>query len=168
MRIVSSPCFSLPPGLPFIYKNKGMGKIAILKAEAHHAAQIARLLGQLGYPNRPGEVRKKISALSASEADCIWMAQFEGKPVGLLAFHLTPLLHAPGNLGRITALVVDKQFRGKGVGRRLVETAERWAWKRDCTRIELTSGEQRTQAHQFYQDLGYAVESKRFIKRKAK
>jgi GNAT superfamily N-acetyltransferase len=168
MRRVSAPCFSLPSGVAFIYINKGMGKIAIQKAEAHHAPQIARLLGQLGYPNRPGEVREKISALSASEADRIWIAQFGGKPVGLLAFHLTPLLHAPGNLGRITALVVDGQFRGKGVGRRLVETAERWGWKRNCTRIELTSGVERTQAHQFYQDLGYAVESKRFIKRKAK
>jgi GNAT superfamily N-acetyltransferase len=168
MRRVSAPCFSLPSGVAFIYINKGMGKIAIQKAEAHHAPQIARLLGQLGYPNRPGEVREKISALSASEADRIWIAQFGGKPVGLLAFHLTPLLHAPGNLGRITALVVDEQFRGKGVGRRLVETAERWGWKRNCTRIELTSGVERTQAHQFYQDLGYAVESKRFIKRKAK
>jgi GNAT superfamily N-acetyltransferase len=143
-----------------------MEEISIKKAEVHHAPQIAELLGQLGYPAEPGEVRKKISALSNSRSDYIWLAQSQEKMVGLLAFHLTPLLHAPGNLGRITALVVDEEFRGKGIGRRLVETAEKWAWDRECTRIELTSGDQRSRAHHFYLDLGYAVESKRFIKRK--
>jgi GNAT superfamily N-acetyltransferase len=145
-----------------------MQEISIKKAEVHHAPQMAELLGQLGYPTEPGEVRKKISALSPSKADFIWIAQTQGKVVGLLAFHLTPLLHAPGSLGRITALVVDENFRGKGIGRLLVETAEKWARDRECTRIELTSGEQRSRAHRFYQDLGYALESKRFIKRKTK
>jgi GNAT superfamily N-acetyltransferase len=143
-----------------------MQKISIERAGAHHAPEIAELLGQLGHPSEPEAVREKISILSASKADYLWIAQSRGKAVGLLAFHLTPLLHAPGNLGRIAALVVDEEFRGKGIGRLLVETAEKWGWDRDCTRIELTSGEQRSRAHQFYQDLGYAIESKRFIKRK--
>ena len=145
-----------------------MQKISIGKAEVHQAPQVAELLGQLGYPSEPEAIRQKISALSTSKADYIWIAQSRGKVVGLLAFHVTPLLHAPGNLGRITALVVDENFRGKGIGKLLVETAEKWAWDRDCTRIELTSGDQRSRAHQFYQDLGYAMESKRFIKRKTR
>ncbi len=143
-----------------------MEEISIAKAEAHHAPRMADLLGQLGYPAELGEVRKKISALSASRSDCIWVAQSGEKVVGLLAFHLTPLFHAPGNLGRITTLVVDENFRGKGIGRLLVETAENWGWDRDCTRIEVTSGDWRSQAHHFYLDRGYAMESKRFIKRK--
>ena len=145
-----------------------MQEISIEKAGACHAPEIAGLLGQLGYPSEPGLISEKISALSTSKADYVWIARSGGKVVGLLAFHLTPLLHAPGYLGRITTLVVDENFRGNGVGRRLVETAEEWAWGRDCTRIELTSGDQRSRAHQFYQALGYGVESKRFIKRKAR
>jgi GNAT superfamily N-acetyltransferase len=143
-----------------------MEEILIEKAQAHHAPRIADLLGQLGHPSEPGEVRKKISALADSRADCIWLAQSQGKVVGLLAFHLTPLLHAPGNLGRITALVVDEEFRGKGIGKLLVETAEKWGWDQECSRIEVTSGDWRSRAHHFYQELGYAMESKRFIKRK--
>ena len=145
-----------------------MQKISIGKAEVHQAPQVAELLGQLGYPSEPEAIRQKISALSTSKADYIWIAQSQGKVVGLLAFHVTSLLHVPGNLGRITALVVDENFRCKGIGKLLVETAEKWAWDRDCTRIELTSGDQRSRAHQFYQDLGYAMESKRFIKRKTR
>lgn len=143
-----------------------MEEISINKAQVRHAPQIAQLLGQLGYSSEPGEVGKKISALARSPADRIWLARLKGKVVGLLAFHLTPLLHAPGKLGRITALVVDEKFRGRGIGARLVETAERWGWDRGCTRIEVTSGDWRSRAHRFYLGLGYATESKRFIKRK--
>jgi len=145
-----------------------METAAIRSAKAEDSPQIAALLGQLGYPSESEMVRKRICLLSSGGADRIWIAEFQGKVVGLLAFHLTPLLHVSGSLGRITAVVVDERFRGKGTGRQLIETAERWAWERDCTRIEVTSGEQRTQAHQFYQDLGYALEAKRFTKRKTK
>ena len=145
-----------------------MEAAAIRSAKVEDSPQIAALLAQLGYPSESEVLREKISLLSSGGADRIWVAEFQGKVVGLLAFHLTPLLHVSGSLGRITAVVVDERFRGKGIGKQLVETAERWAWERDCTRIEVTSGEQRTQAHQFYQDLGYALEAKRFTKRKTK
>jgi GNAT superfamily N-acetyltransferase len=143
-----------------------MEAAAIRSAKVEDSPQIAVLLGQLGYPGESEVLREKIPLLSSGSADRIWVAEFKGKVVGLLAFHLTPLLHVPESLGRITALVVGEEFREKGIGKQLVETAERWAWERDCTRIEVTSGEQRARAHQFYRDLGYAVESKRFTKRK--
>jgi N-acetylglutamate synthase-like GNAT family acetyltransferase len=143
-----------------------MEAAAIRSAKVEDSPQIAALLGQLGYPSESEIVRKKISLLSSGGADRIWVAEFQGKVVGLLAFHLTPLLHVSGSLGRITA-VVGKNSGEKG-SETVIETAERWAWERDCTRIEVTSGEQRAQAHQFYQDLGYALEAKRFTKRKTK
>ena len=145
-----------------------MEAAAIRSAKVEDTLQIATLLEQLGYPSKTEVVKERICLLSSGGADRIWVAEFQGKVVGLLAFHLTPLLHVSGSLGRITAVVVDERFRGKGIGRQLVETAERWAWERDCTRIEVTSGDQRAQAHQFYQDLGYALEAKRFTKRKTK
>ena len=144
-----------------------MEAAAIRSAKVEDSPQIAVLLGQLGYPGESEVLREKISLLSSGRADRIWVAEFQGKVVGLLGFHLTPLLHVSGSLGRITTLVVEEKFRGKGIGRQLIETAERWAWERDCTRIEVTSGAQRAQAHQFYRDLGYALEAKRFTKRKA-
>jgi GNAT superfamily N-acetyltransferase len=145
-----------------------MEAAAIRSAKVEDSPQIAALLGQLGYPSESEIVGKKISLLSSGGADRIWVAEFKGKVVGLLGFHLTPLLHVSGSLGRITALVVDEKFRGKAIGRQLVEAAERWAWERDCTRIEVTSADQRARAHQFYQELGYALEAKRFTKRKTK
>ena len=145
-----------------------MEAAVIRGAKVEDTPQIATLLEQLGYPSESEVVREKICLLSSGCADKIWVAEFQAKVVGLLVFHLTPLLHVSGSLGRITALVVDEKSRRKGIGRQLVETAERWAWESDCTRIEVTSGDQRAQAHQFYQELGYALEAKRFTKRKTK
>jgi GNAT superfamily N-acetyltransferase len=64
----------------------------------------------------------------------------------------------------LTALVVREPSRGQGIGHRLVAAAEEIARGRGCRRIEVTSAEHRTDAHDFYRHLGYAETSRRFIK----
>jgi GNAT superfamily N-acetyltransferase len=73
-------------------------------------------------------------------------------------------LHRPGDICRITALVIDESARGAGVGSLLVEEVERYARTTDCVRVEVTSAAQRTGAHAFYLRLGYIDYPKRFIK----
>jgi hypothetical protein len=45
-----------------------------------------------------------------------------------------------------------------------VAAAEAFAWKADCRRIEVTSGDHRPGAHVFYERLGYHIDERRFIK----
>jgi GNAT superfamily N-acetyltransferase len=77
-----------------------------------------------------------------------------------------PLLHVSEGLGRISALVVRSQFKGQGVGRRLVAEAEEFAWNNGCARIEITSGDHRSDAHAFYEAIGYFQDCRRFIKKR--
>ena len=112
------------------------------------------------------------AALRHSPADRVWVAEAPSGVLGdagealagLLSFHAIPLLHTPGNLGRITSLVVHPQLRGRGIGRRLVGVAEGFARESQCERLELTSGEHRHDAHRFYLALGFALRSARFVK----
>jgi len=60
--------------------------------------------------------------------------------------------------------VVDSQFKGRGIGKRLVAEAEEFAWENGCARIEITSDEHRVDAHAFYEAVGYKPDSRRFIK----
>jgi GNAT superfamily N-acetyltransferase len=46
----------------------------------------------------------------------------------------------------------------------LVEAVEGWARQHGCDVIEVTSGNQRVDAHRFYEGLGYAEKRKRFVK----
>jgi GNAT superfamily N-acetyltransferase len=52
-----------------------------------------------------------------------------------------------------------------GIGRRLMERIEAWLRDHGATRLTLTSGKQRTEAHRFYRRLGYEETGLRFVKR---
>jgi len=85
-------------------------------------------------------------------------------PVGLVTVHFTPVLHRPTPVGRLTALIVTRSERGRGVGRALVAAGERWLAARGCALVEVTSNRRRGEAHAFYRRLGYEETSLRFKK----
>lgn len=136
------------------------------------AAAISFLLGELGHPLEPAQVVRKLEAIRGSSLDRVWVAEFPPDALadrrealaGLLSFHAIQMLHTPGNLGRITALVVHPGVRGRGVGRRLVAVAEGFARDCGCERLELTSAAHRHDAHRFYAKLGFSPRPVRFVK----
>ena len=128
------------------------------------APALVPLLAELGYSVLAATVCTNILNLATGAADRVWVA--EGAPgiVGLVSVHLTPLFHAKGHLGRITSLVVRADARGNGVGRMLMQQAQDFCWGAGCERIELTSGDTQDQAHRFYEQLGFHLNSRRFVK----
>jgi GNAT superfamily N-acetyltransferase len=56
----------------------------------------------------------------------------------------------------IGGLVVDESYRRRGVGRLLMEQAERWAREKGCGAICLRSNVVRKDAHAFYERIGYS------------
>jgi N-acetylglutamate synthase-like GNAT family acetyltransferase len=64
----------------------------------------------------------------------------------------------------VIAVVLDKSRR-KGIGRRLMEFAEKKAMDEGCKAMYLISGFQReNEAHQFYKEIGYIITGYRFVK----
>ena len=56
---------------------------------------------------------------------------------------------------RITSLVVSSQYRGHGLGQKLLTAAIDFAREHHCSGLELTSAEERVDAHRFYRRLGF-------------
>jgi N-acetylglutamate synthase-like GNAT family acetyltransferase len=62
-------------------------------------------------------------------------------------------------------LVVDASLRGLGVGRALLRQAEALCLERSASKLMITSGSQREQAHGFFEAVGYCGQTKKsFIK----
>ena len=69
--------------------------------------------------------------------------------------HIAPLDFHLQKLARITTIVVAETARRGAVGRTLVEFVWVFAKQAGCARLELTSGLGRTEAHTFYEAVGF-------------
>lgn len=138
--------------------------LSVRTAVAGDAPQIAHLLGELGYPATEAFALDRLTFLADRPDDAVFVVDCAGELAGFLSFHISPLFHAAGNMGRITAMAVGRQFQRRGVGRQLVAAAEQFAWTHGCLRIEVTSGDHRLDAHAFYEAMGFRVDIRRFIK----
>jgi|SRR5581483_11648227 len=137
-------------------------------ARSADAEAINELLDQLGYPqDGQATTAARILAWAGDLASAVYVADAQGELHGVIAVHICPFFERDGAWARIVALVVSDRARGRGVGSRLVGAAESFAASHGCLRIEVTSGDRRPAAHQFYQRRGYANQagkSSRFLR----
>ena len=143
--------------------NAESPSMEIRSAELRDSPAVSELLSELGFPSSAAVVSERLDALSAAGETAL-VAVRGGEVVGLLTLHITPVLHRPTPVGRLTALVVTGRERGKGVGRLLVNAAEQFFAERGCGLVEVTSNLRLTDAHSFYKRLGYEATSVRFKK----
>ena len=128
------------------------------------ADDVARLLTELGYPCDIDDAAERIDAIAANDRQALVLARRDGAVCGLIALDFMYYLPLGTITCRVTALVVTPTAQGLGIGRQLLKEAERRARGGGASRIELTSGSQRTEAHAFYRACGYKDSSVRFVK----
>lgn len=135
-------------------------------ARTSDVPELARLFSELGYEIAHDVLAKRLAAFHAAGEQAFVAADDSSgdRLFGVATLHATPVLHRAGPVGRVTALVVDATFRGRGIGRALMESAERWAVERGCVLLEVTSNQRRVDAHSFYEGLGYERTSFRFAR----
>lgn len=136
----------------------------IRNARHEDAREIAELQKQLGYDSTPEEVGERVSSIQRSSTDVGFVATSEEHVIGCISLHVMPLFHAAGFLGRVTSLVVDAGCLGQGIGTALMGAANEWFAMNGCVKVEVTSGDQRDTAHQFYEKLGFSREGQRLSK----
>lgn len=137
----------------------------IREASQSDANELLELLLELGYKLTKSDLCAQLEVYQKSTGSLLIVAEVNTYVAGLIAGHLIPAIHLRGNLGRITALVVGESWRDRGVGSSLLGALEAWFKENDCMRFEVTSGDRRKVAHQFYESLGYKPDERRFIKR---
>jgi ribosomal protein S18 acetylase RimI-like enzyme len=137
-------------------------KLSVREARPKDAEAIAALIVALGYEVTAAEVRTRLAALrKAGEPPLV---AERGTLAGVLTWHVTPVLHRPRPVGRITMLAVAEPLRSQGIGAALVAEAEARLEAKGCGLVEVTSNKKRLRAHAFYERLGYERTSYRFAK----
>lgn len=134
----------------------------IREAEVRDIPTLVSLIGSLGYEVDERGLGARLNEV-AEQGRPTLIAE-TARIVGCITLGMTPVLHRPRPVGRITMLVVAEDARGQGVGRLLVEAAEHRLREAGCGLIEVTSNLRRAEAHAFYERLGYERSSYRFYR----
>lgn len=134
----------------------------IREARIGDIPSLVNLIRALGYEVDEGELGDRLDDLTAQDRTPLVVET--DRIVGCITLGITPVLHRPRPVGRITMLVVAEEARGQGLGRLLVEAAEHRLREAGCGLIEVTSNLRRAGAHAFYERLGYERTSYRFYR----
>lgn len=86
----------------------------------------------------------------------VFVMRVDGRAVGMASLLFTVSTAEGGTAGILEDMFIAKPWRGKGLGRRLVEHICRWAREQGCTRITLLADKENSGALEFYRSLGFA------------
>ena len=100
-----------------------------------------------------------------SKAQQLIVGLVDNKVVGFCSLTIKNNLWQAGSLGHVDELVIDKKFRGKGFGKKMIDSITHIAKNLKCKRIELESAFHRKEAHKFYETIGFQNRAYLFSKK---
>lgn len=86
----------------------------------------------------------------------IYVAKYDDEIVGTFSLSVMDnIAHFGKSSGLIESVVVRKDMRSKGIGRKMIEYAIEICRKNSCYKMNLSSNLKRERAHKFYENLGF-------------
>ncbi|MBN6033748.1 GNAT family N-acetyltransferase [Amycolatopsis sp. 195334CR] len=135
----------------------------IRRAQRNDVDAIAHLLADddIGAGREtPADLAPYYAAFDAIDADpnqLLVVADVDGEAVGTLQLSIIHGMARTGaSRGQIEGVRVHSSQRGTGLGTTLIQWAIDEAKARGCVIVQLTSDTRRTDAHRFYERLGFA------------
>ena len=112
-----------------------------------------------------GDRRALIEALDHPAADRdLFVAELDGARAGCLLMWTLEDYFAHLRHSHVSVLAVTRDAEGLGVGRALMDRAERWARERGHHRITLSVFEGNERARGLYERAGFSSEMRRYVK----
>jgi len=100
----------------------------------------------------------------ASQNQKLIISILDNRVVGYCSLTIKNNLWQAGYMGNVDELVVDVNYRSRGIGKQLIERIEEIALQNNCKRIELDSSFHRKEAHRFYENIGFKSRAYLFTK----
>jgi N-acetylglutamate synthase-like GNAT family acetyltransferase len=140
--------------------------LSIRTAEQNDIAVLCNLMEELsGHAISPEQMANRLQFVEESKFDSLFVCEEDERILGLLGFRIRENLEEASRFGEISVIVVYPHDRHKGVGRFMMQYAEKLARELGCIGTWLVSGSGREEkSHEFYKQLGYQINGYRFIK----
>lgn len=107
-----------------------------------------------------GPVLAEITSMTGHE---LLVAEEDSVVVGTMVLLVVPnLSHGALPWAIVENMVVDQEYRRRGIGRVLMEYAIARARQAGCYKVQLFSHKKRRQAHKFYRSLGFETSAHGF------
>ncbi|GAA2777538.1 GNAT family N-acetyltransferase [Streptomyces rameus] len=146
-----------------------MGDLDIRPATAEDLPAIVAMLAddplgaQRESPDDLTPYRTALERLAADPNQHVVVAVRENRVIGTLQLTIIPgLSHKGATRALIEAVRIHADERGSGLGGRLIEWAIDTSRRLDCQMVQLTSDKTRTDAHRFYERLGFTASHEGF------
>ena len=130
-------------------------RIIIREMTSNDAKAVNILSKQLGYPLSLDQTQQNINAVLQSDDHTALVAEFDNRIVGWIGAAQAMMIEVMPHC-EINGLVIDERHRGMGIGKLLIDHVKRWAKEKGNKKIGLHCNVKRTEAHLFYQHLGFA------------
>lgn len=145
---------------------KPQQEISIRKATRDDLSEIVRMLADdfLGSQREryeeplPQSYYDAFEEIERDNNNELIVVEREGKIIGTLQLTFIPSISFQGRKrAQIESVRVDDDYRGKGIGRKLMLWAIKRARQEKCLYVQLTTNNERTDAHRFYFNLGFTA-----------
>ena len=134
--------------------------IVIRHANINDIPDILPLLAQLGYPCDLKDLRARFKRFIQNPGYGVVVACLDDRSVGWVAWSKSDLFVLDKVRFHIEGLIVEENYRGMGIGKKLMKFVEDIAKQHTPIIVDLTSGLRRASdgSHEFYKRLGYQNE----------
>ncbi|RWZ58175.1 GNAT family N-acetyltransferase [Halobacillus fulvus] len=139
----------------------------IREATLADTRDLTQLMSVLGYPTETSSMRQRMSDIFNREDYQTFVYERNEKVVGMIGMTFHVAYHTDAPHVRVIAFVVDQEFQGEGIGRKLMEETEAWARTKHAKTIILNSGnrQERKSAHHVYEHFGFEGRATGFYKK---
>ena len=104
----------------------------------------------------PESYVKAFEEIDADKNNELIVVENEGEVIGTLQITFTPSISFQGGKrATVESVRVDEKYRGCGIGKELMNWAINRARQENCVAMQLTTNTDRTDAHRFYENLGF-------------
>jgi len=130
-------------------------QMSIRDARLEDAAIITTLSEQLGYSLDVAQTQSNIETINKADGNVVYVAIVGDNVLGWIHTFISMRLES-GVWAEIGGIVVDKDHRGIGIGKLLVDKTKDWCRLKNISVLKVRCNSKRQEAHRFYENLGFA------------